>query len=175
MTYSKPFKKPYLGAAKTVGAYLGSVTRPVFEKFGFQRAALLTDWESIVGHPLCKFTAPEQIKWQQSRNETAEVEQFGQRDGATLVIRVEGPAALEVQHQAPQIIERINSYFGYKAIGDIRILQAPLQTSPHKEPIKRVDLDQPIQDEVVLDQFDERMATAFQRLWRGIQTRKNGS
>lgn len=174
MAGSKPRKKPYYrGGAKTVGSYLSGVTRPVFEKFGFQRAALLTDWDSIVGSPLCHFTAPEQIKWQKSRNEKAEVEQFGQQDGATLVIRVEGPAALEVQHQAPQIIERINSYFGFRAVGDIRILQAPLVTSPLEPQIKRHDLDKPLQKDVKLDKLDERMETAFKRLWRGIQLRKN--
>ena len=107
-----------------------------------------------------------------ANNDLAEVEQYGQKKGATLVLRVEGPAALEVQHQAPQIIERINSYFGYRAIEDIRILQAPLERSGPQEPVKRFDLDQPIANETRLDMADERMEGAFKRLWRGIQTRK---
>ena len=169
---SQTAKKPYRGPAKTVGHYLSGVTRPVFEKFGFQRAALLTDWDSIVGAPLCHFSAPEQIKWQAQRNETVAIEQAGQQEGATLVIRVDGPAALEVQHQAPQIIERINSYFGFRAIAEIRILQAPLNKPLPKQDIKRIDLDQPIKNEIGLKAMDERMETAFKRLWRGIQARK---
>ncbi len=164
--------KPYKGSAKTIGHFMSNVTRPVFEKFGFQRAALLTDWESIIGTPLCHFTAPEEIKWNNATNDLAEIEQYGQKKGATLVLRVEGPAALEVQHQAPQIIERINSYFGYRAIEDIRILQAPLMRSGPQEPVKRFDLDQPVANETKLDMVDERMEGAFKRLWRGIQTRK---
>ena len=164
--------KPYKGSAKTIGHFMSGVTRPVFEKFGFQRAALITDWESIIGAPLCHFTVPEEIKWNNANNDLAEVEQYGQKKGATLVLRVEGPAALEVQHQAPQIIERINSYFGYRAIADIRILQAPLERSGTQEPVKRFDLEQPIANETRLNMDDERMESAFKRLWRGIQTRK---
>ena len=158
--------------AKTVGHFMAEVTRPVFEKFGFQRAALLTDWESIIGEPLCHFTAPEQIKWPQRRDAAVDAEQAGQKSGATLVIRVEGPAALEVQHQAPQIIERINGYFGFRAVGDIRILQAPLTRKPGKAKVKRYDLDAPIDREAVVAGVDDQLETALKRLWRGIQSRK---
>ncbi len=158
--------------AKTVGQFLPAITRPVFEKFGFQRAALLTDWDMIVGEPLCHFTAPEQIKWQKSGNETAEIEQHGQKSGATLIIRVEGPAALEVQHSTPQIMERINGYFGYKAIGSIRILQAPMTAKAIKRPKKQVNLDMPLPNEPVVKNVDDRLEVALKRLWRGIQSRK---
>ncbi len=158
--------------AKTVGQFLPAITRPVFEKFGFQRAALLTDWDMIVGEPLCHFTSPEKIKWHVSDNEQAEIEQYGQKTGATLIIRVEGPAALEVQHSAPQIMERINGYFGYKAIGSIRILQAPMAPKPLKSNKKTVDLDKPLPNEPEVNDVDDRLQTALKRLWRGIQSRK---
>ncbi|MEL6289347.1 MAG: DciA family protein, partial [Pseudomonadota bacterium] len=45
----------------------------------------------------------------------------------TLVLRVDGPLALELQHRSAQLIERINRYFGYRAIAALRILQAPLE------------------------------------------------
>lgn len=158
--------------AKTVGQFIPAITRPVFEKFGFQRAALLTDWDTIVGEPLCHFTSPEQIKWNKSSNETAEIEQFGQKSGATLIIRVEGPAALEIQHSAPQIIERINGYFGYKAIASIRILQAPMAKKLKKSTKKHVNLDQPLDQEPEINDVDDRLEVALKRLWRGIQSRK---
>ena len=173
MVFDKKNKPPQKNiGVKSVGQFLPAITRPVFEKFGFQRAALLTDWDMIVGEPLCHFTAPEQIKWQKSNNETAEIEQFGQKAGATLVIRVEGPAALEVQHSAPQIIERINSYFGYKAVASIRILQAPMAAKSQKRPQKTVDLDKPLPNEPEFEGEEDRLQVALKRLWRGIQSRK---
>ena len=45
---------------------------------------------------------------------------------ATLVLRVEGPVALEIQHLSGVIIERVNRFFGWHAVGRIQIRQAPL-------------------------------------------------
>jgi hypothetical protein len=43
-----------------------------------------------------------------------------------LVLSVEGPRAIEVQHRSGQILERVNAYFGYRAVAELRILQAPV-------------------------------------------------
>ena len=43
-----------------------------------------------------------------------------------LLLRVSGPRAIEVQHRAGPILERVNGYFGYRAITEMRILQAPV-------------------------------------------------
>src|SRR5207237_7910496 len=48
------------------------------------------------------------------------------RPGATLVLRVDGGRSLDVQHNARQIVERINAYFGYAAVAELRIVQAPV-------------------------------------------------
>ena len=45
---------------------------------------------------------------------------------ATLVLRVEGPVALEIQHLSGVIIEKVNRFFGWRAVGRIQIRQAPL-------------------------------------------------
>ncbi len=50
--------------------------------------------------------------------------------GGVLTIKVEGAMALELQHLAPQIIERLNSYYGYPAIGKLNIIQGPDISSP---------------------------------------------
>ena len=39
--------------------------------------------------------------------------------------RVDGPRAIELQHRSDQILERLNVYFGYRAIAQLRFLQAP--------------------------------------------------
>ncbi|MGB7617776.1 MAG: DciA family protein, partial [Pseudolabrys sp.] len=46
---------------------------------------------------------------------------------ATLVLRVEGPAALEIQHLSAVILERVNRFFGWQAVGRIALRQAPLR------------------------------------------------
>jgi len=117
----------YRGSAKAVGSFLPDVTRKVFQKFGFPAAALLTDWEAIVGPQMASFTHPERLKWPKtSPDEAAGTNRGNQETGATLLLRVDGPLAIELQHQSDQILERINGYFGYRAVATLRVLQAPL-------------------------------------------------
>ena len=58
---------------------------------------------------------------------------------ATLVLRVEGPVALEIQHLSGVIIEKVNRFFGWRAVGRIQIRQAPLRRrakGPHAAPTR---------------------------------------
>jgi hypothetical protein len=48
------------------------------------------------------------------------------QEPATLVLRVEGPMALEIQHRSDVILERVNRFFGWHAVGRIALRQAPL-------------------------------------------------
>src|SRR5215469_14593407 len=43
----------------------------------------------------------------------------------TLVLRVEGPAAIEIQHFANLICERVNGFFGWRAVARLTFRQAP--------------------------------------------------
>jgi hypothetical protein len=55
---------------------------------------------------------------------------------ATLVLRVEGPMALEIQHQSGVILERVNRFLGWQAFGRLALRQAPL-TRPEKRPERK--------------------------------------
>ncbi len=48
------------------------------------------------------------------------------QEPATLVLRVEGPAALEIQHKSDVLLERVNRFFGWHAVGRLALRQAPL-------------------------------------------------
>lgn len=117
--------------AKAVGSFVPGLTRKSFEKYGFSTATLLTDWTIIAGRDLASFTLPERLKWPRNVEAFEETSDDARgRPGATLVLRVDGPRAIEVQYQTGQIIERINAHFGYKAVSDIRFIQAPLSNRP---------------------------------------------
>ena len=51
-----------------------------------------------------------------------------------LVLRVEGPAAVEIQHQSGLVIERVNRFFGWRAVDRLALRQAPLR-GPRKRPL----------------------------------------
>ncbi|MEZ5817278.1 MAG: DciA family protein [Hyphomicrobiaceae bacterium] len=113
--------------AKTVGSFVPRLTRPAFERYGFSAAALITDWETIVGGDIAAYTMPERLKWPRRVEWTGEEvsdEERG-RPGATLILAVAAGRALDIQYKAAQLVERINSYFGYRAVADLRIVQVP--------------------------------------------------
>lgn len=110
--------------AKAVGSWVPRLTQRAFEKFGFSAATLLTDWATIVGVELARFTEPQRLKWPRTASGDASEPEQG-RPAATLVLGVDPSRALDLQYRARQIAERINAYFGYRAVVDIRLVQVP--------------------------------------------------
>jgi hypothetical protein len=117
-----------MSTAKTVGSFVPKLTQKAFEKYGFSTVALLTDWPAVAGQDLAAYTRPERIKWPRNVSIRGDVEIGCEgRPGACLVLRVDPARALDVQYSTAQLIERINIYFGYRAVTDLRILQAPVE------------------------------------------------
>jgi hypothetical protein len=149
-------------AAKTVGSFVPGLTRKAFEKFGFSTAALITDWAQIAGAEFARWSAPEKLKWPRAPQGGDEADNEG-RPGATLVLRVDPARALDVEYRARQIIERINAYFGYRAVAELRLIQAPLARQDEKPaPKPRVASASPAPDN------DDPLTQALARLERGV-------
>lgn len=117
-----------------IGHEVANAVKPAFEERGFAVGEILRDWPEIVGRDMAAFTAPERVNWPRRPAEDAEAPPRGRRpDGATLVIRVDGPRAIEAQHRSDVILERINTYFGWRAVASLRFLQAPVvRSTPRK-------------------------------------------
>ena len=106
-------------SAKPLSALLGDVYGAAFAKQGFASRELVTRWHEIAGAEVAEHSEPMKIQWPRP------VE--GQpTEAATLVLRVEGPMALEIQHASSVIVARVNRFFGWNAIGRIALRQAPL-------------------------------------------------
>ena len=96
-----------------------------FRKQGFAAAELITRWPEIAGADIAAHAEPERIRWPRTNDGNP-------NEPATLVLRVEGPTAIEIQHQSAVIIERVNRFLGWKAIGQIALRQAPLSRREKK-------------------------------------------
>jgi hypothetical protein len=99
---------------RALAATLPKVTKPVLEKHGRAYAALIGEWHNIAGPSLAAMSLPEKLV-------TA-----GGRAAGTLTVRVAGAAATELQHLAPQVIERINTYLGFSAVTRLKLVQGPV-------------------------------------------------
>ena len=155
--------RPHSVRAKSVGEFVPALMKPAFEKYGFPAAAILTDWAAIAGTELAAFTAPERLKWPRKASSGTD----GGGQGATLILRVDGPRALEVEHLRPRLIERINASFGYRAVADIRVLQAPLQR--RDAPKTRAMPPQLVSMAVLADLKEDRVKEALARIAAGIE------
>ena len=102
-------------AGLQVARLLASVLDSAARRRGFAEASLLADWATIVGPSLARRCQPLRIDHAP-----------GRRAGGTLLVRVGGAAALEIQHATPQILERINAYFGRRVVRQLRLLQMPM-------------------------------------------------
>ncbi|MEW5963884.1 MAG: DciA family protein [Pseudomonadota bacterium] len=122
-------------AAKAVGSFLPRLTRKAFERHGFAAATLLTDWARIVGAEVARYAQPERIKWPKGVATYGEVEAGAEgRPGGTLVLAVDPARAMDVEYRRAQLAERINGYFGYRAIAEIRVVQTPLGAGASERP-----------------------------------------
>jgi hypothetical protein len=156
-------------AARTVGSLVPGLTKKAFEKHGFSAAALITDWATIVGHELAAATSPDKLKWPKGIAAYEEVEGGAAgRPGATLIVRVDPARALDVQYQTRQLMERINAYFGYRAVTGVRLLQAPLDVAPNK-PVPRAPAPvAPAASKAVANVKDEALKSSLERLGSSI-------
>ncbi len=106
-----------------MAALLPQAVGETFRRRGFTEAGILTRWSEIVGPHIAAESAPERLSFPR-----------GDRRDGTLHVRVSGPLATELQHLAPQLIERINTHFGYAAVGRINIVQAPVAARVESPP-----------------------------------------
>lgn len=129
---------------RQIGALLPKVTGKVLAKKGFPDMRLIADWPAIVGPELASYTMPEKLTWPRRPDASggdaagegdeeadATAPLAGKRErrpaGITLKLRVESHRALEVQYATAEIMARINAYFGYRAVTDIRLIQGPVR------------------------------------------------
>jgi hypothetical protein len=111
--------KPGPISAKPLSVLLSDVFSGAYAKQGFAARELVTRWADIAGPEVAAHSEPLKIQWPRP------VE--GQpQEPATLVLRVEGPMALEIQHASDAILQRVNRFFGWSAVGRLALRQAPL-------------------------------------------------
>ena len=111
--------KPGPISAKPLSVLLSDVFSDAYAKQGFAARELVMRWAEIAGPEIAAHSEPMKIQWPRP------VE--GQpQEPATLVLRVEGPMALEIQHASDVILERVNRFFGWSAVGRLALRQAPL-------------------------------------------------
>lgn len=126
MAEQRPANKSRRAYAKPLRDPAGKVMGDTFRRQGFASAELVTRWTEIVGAPVAAHCEPIKIQWSRRPSMRRPSADGGQEPG-TLVLRVEGPSALEIQHLAPVICERVNRFLGWRGVARLAFRQAPLR------------------------------------------------
>jgi hypothetical protein len=134
----------------------------VFARQGFTSCEIVTHWDDIVGSEIVALAEPIRMQWVRSRDPD-------ESPPATLVLRVEGPAALEIQHMSAVIIERVNRYLGWQAVGKLALRQAPLM---RRRRLQRPKIDDGVAAAIAAQMTgiaDEGLRAALGRLGAAIK------
>ncbi|MGH6853911.1 MAG: DUF721 domain-containing protein [Aestuariivirga sp.] len=145
---------------ETLDKHFRNLTRAAFARYGFAHGELTARWNEIVGEELSRFSEPKQIKWPRGAGHTS----------GTLVIRAAPGRGLELQHEAPLIMERINRFLGHAAIGSIKIVQAATWASGGNSPSIPKTPEKKLYDQELAGIEDSPLKAALERLGSGIAT-----
>ena len=150
-------------SAKPLSVLLGGVFSDAYAKQGFAARELVTRWAEIAGAEIAAHAEPLKMQWPRQV-------QGQPQEPAILVLRVEGPTALEIQHRSDIILERVNRFFGWHAVGRIALRQAPLsrRERPNLPPPPDPVAVKRIQDTLCAVE-DEELRAALARLGAAIK------
>ena len=150
-------------SAKPLSILLNDVFSDAYAKQGFAARELVTRWAEIAGAEIAAYSEPLKMQWPRP------VE--GQpQEPATLVLRVEGPMALEIQHSSDVILQRVNRFFGWSAVGRLALRQAPLSRRDRPSPPRAPDAKAVAKvAETLAAVEDEELRAALARLGASIK------
>jgi hypothetical protein len=161
--------KPSRSFPRPLSELVGATLSDGLKQQGFASTELITRWADIVGAEVAAHSEPMKINWPRAVSAGKAADE--PPDPATLVLRVEGPAALEIQHLSAVILERVNRFFGWQAIGSIALRQAPLRRreppaappKPDSEAAARIAASLPEIEDEDLRQALARLGAAIKR------------
>jgi hypothetical protein len=111
---------------RALAGEIAKIASPALGKRGFAVAQLITEWQTIVGPDWAAKLTPDRLSFA-----------AGERRDGTLRVRVASGLGPEVQHSAPLLLERINGFFGYRAVARLALVQGPParpQQAPRRVP-----------------------------------------
>ena len=149
--------------ADLIDACLG----PSLAAQGFAAADVIVAWPEIVGERLASFSQPVKVEW---KRRPAGADPERRPDPAVLVVRVESAFALEMQHLAPVVIERVNGHYGWRCVGRIVLKQGPVRHAA-RAPKSAPEVDEGERERIgaaVEAIADDDLKAALDRLGRAV-------
>ena len=113
---ARHYERPRGGPAKPIADLMPQIGRAAFRRFGFVQSSVVTRWPEIVGERHAQVCSPEAIRFPPGEKS----------DGILQLVVVPAHAPL-IQHVIPEIMERVNRFFGYKAVARVKLRQGAVK------------------------------------------------
>jgi hypothetical protein len=113
------YERPRGGQARAIADLMPEIGRTAFRRFGFVQSSVVTRWPEIAGTAHARVCSPEAIRFP-----------MGEKSGGVLHLVVIPAHAPLIQHVIPEIIERVNRFFGYNAVAKVKIRQGEVKPPP---------------------------------------------
>ena len=122
MKKARPYERPRGGPARPVAELVPQIGRAAFRRYGFVQSSVVTRWPEIVGPHHARVCAPEAIRFPP-----------GEKSGGILQLVVLPAHAPLIQHVLPEIVERVNRFFGYNAVARVKMRQGAVKPPAAEE------------------------------------------
>ena len=120
---AKPFERARGGPPRPIAELMPDIGRTAFRRFGFVQSSVVTRWPEIVGERHARACAPESIRFPPGEK----------RDGILQLIVLPAYAPI-IQHLIPEIVDRVNRFFGYDAVARVKLRQGRLPSRGDEAP-----------------------------------------
>ena len=118
-TIPRRYERGRGGPARAIADLMPEVGRTAFRRFGFVQSSVVSRWPEIVGERHARICAPEAIRFPPGEK----------IDGILQLVVVPAHAPI-ISHVIPEIIERVNRFFGYKAVARVKLRQGEVKPPP---------------------------------------------
>lgn len=115
----RPYERPRGGPARPIAELMPDIGRTAFRRFGFVQSSVVTRWPEIVGPHHANVCMPEAIRFPP-----------GEKSDGILQLVVLPAHAPIITHVIPEIIERVNRFFGYQAVSKVKMRQGEVMARP---------------------------------------------
>ena len=101
--------KTYVQGLRSFGNTLPRGIKQILKKNGYNYSEIISKWNLLVGKDIANYCYPKSIKMS------------GENKNGALVLLVERGNEINVEYSKKEIINKINSFFGYQLISEIRL------------------------------------------------------
>jgi hypothetical protein len=133
MVVNKFSNKLFSQGLRPLQSLLPENAKKILKKDGFLHFEIIKNWKNIIGEKMIKNVTPLKIKKINNEN--------------ILTINVNKNVMIEIEYSRDQIIERINSYLGFKGINKIQIIS--------KDPPAEIKMKKILFDDKILKKINE--------------------